>query len=339
MLSPDNYVQAAGNTQSYNRYSYVWNNPLKYTDPSGDFIFTAAVLIAAPFTGGASLAFLPAAIGADIGMWQGGSMANGTMNPLKWDYSSGKTWGYMAGGAVVGAASGYVGGAVAASGGAMANTLGVATASYINSVGTAMYTGGQTDVSVSLGVASYNFDKNEWGYLGKPGNSAMENIGYGLGALANLRDVSLAFNSTSSQLITEGKGESGIPHSALQEKNGNNLMSWGPSGTDSPPSSKAGFAFKCRDATSNYAINPSEPQLPPVDLQLNKNIVGAISSLDKSLPYQGASINCSNMAGLALWANGIPNIGLHPYLLYATANAYSLGVRPDLFSYYFTQRK
>jgi RHS repeat-associated protein len=36
MLSPDNYVQAGGYSQSYNRYSYCVNNPLKYTDPSGD---------------------------------------------------------------------------------------------------------------------------------------------------------------------------------------------------------------------------------------------------------------------------------------------------------------
>lgn len=36
MLSPDNYVQSPFNTQSYNRYSYVINNPLKYTDPSGE---------------------------------------------------------------------------------------------------------------------------------------------------------------------------------------------------------------------------------------------------------------------------------------------------------------
>lgn len=35
MLSPDNYVADATNTQDYNRYSYVANNPLKYTDPSG----------------------------------------------------------------------------------------------------------------------------------------------------------------------------------------------------------------------------------------------------------------------------------------------------------------
>lgn len=39
MLRPDNFVQDPGSTQSYNRYSYCWNNPLKYTDPSGEIIF------------------------------------------------------------------------------------------------------------------------------------------------------------------------------------------------------------------------------------------------------------------------------------------------------------
>lgn len=38
MLSPDNYVQKPDFTQSYNRYSYVWNNPLKYTDPNGEWV-------------------------------------------------------------------------------------------------------------------------------------------------------------------------------------------------------------------------------------------------------------------------------------------------------------
>jgi RHS repeat-associated protein len=34
-LSPDPFVQSPGNSQSYNRYSYCLNNPLKYVDPSG----------------------------------------------------------------------------------------------------------------------------------------------------------------------------------------------------------------------------------------------------------------------------------------------------------------
>jgi len=36
-LSPDPYVQAPDNPQNFNRYSYCLNNPLKYTDPSGEF--------------------------------------------------------------------------------------------------------------------------------------------------------------------------------------------------------------------------------------------------------------------------------------------------------------
>lgn len=35
MLSPDPIIQAVGNSQSYNRYSYTWNRPLSGTDPSG----------------------------------------------------------------------------------------------------------------------------------------------------------------------------------------------------------------------------------------------------------------------------------------------------------------
>ena len=43
-FSPDNYVQMPENSQSFNRYSYCLNNPLKYNDPSGEsFAFVFAV--------------------------------------------------------------------------------------------------------------------------------------------------------------------------------------------------------------------------------------------------------------------------------------------------------
>jgi len=44
MISPDNYVPDPWNTQGYNRYSYANNNPLKYTDPDGNFIVAAALI-------------------------------------------------------------------------------------------------------------------------------------------------------------------------------------------------------------------------------------------------------------------------------------------------------
>ena len=37
-LSPDPYVQAPDFTQNFNRYSYALNNPLKYTDKSGELV-------------------------------------------------------------------------------------------------------------------------------------------------------------------------------------------------------------------------------------------------------------------------------------------------------------
>ncbi len=45
MLSPDPFVQNTENSQNFNRYSYALNNPLKYTDPSGEiWIVDDAVL-------------------------------------------------------------------------------------------------------------------------------------------------------------------------------------------------------------------------------------------------------------------------------------------------------
>ena len=38
-LSPDNYIQMPDYTQNLNRYSYALNNPLIYTDPTGEFIW------------------------------------------------------------------------------------------------------------------------------------------------------------------------------------------------------------------------------------------------------------------------------------------------------------
>jgi hypothetical protein len=123
-------------------------------------------------------------------MYAGGVNANnGNFNPGQWDWSAGETWGYMIAGGMVGALSGLAGGALANMGMPLGNTFAMANSSLLNSIGTHIYTGGQSDISIGFGIASYNLSANTWGYLGKKGNSALENIGYSLGALANLGDI------------------------------------------------------------------------------------------------------------------------------------------------------
>ena len=48
-LSPDPYVQMPDNPQNFNRYAYCLNNPLMYTDPSGEF--WELIIISAVFNG------------------------------------------------------------------------------------------------------------------------------------------------------------------------------------------------------------------------------------------------------------------------------------------------
>ena len=48
-LSVDSYVQDPENSQNFNRYAYCFNNPLRYTDPNGEFALIDDIVIAAVF--------------------------------------------------------------------------------------------------------------------------------------------------------------------------------------------------------------------------------------------------------------------------------------------------
>ena len=75
-LQADPFIQGPRNSQSYNRYSYVLNNPLSYTDPSGYFFnklfkgLNKAFGKFAPFVG-LALMFIPG-----VGQWAAASMWN-----------------------------------------------------------------------------------------------------------------------------------------------------------------------------------------------------------------------------------------------------------------------
>ncbi len=93
-LQADPIIQAPNNSQSYNRFSYVFNNPMSYTDPSGfsawtnfrDKVLKPAIAIGiAIYTGGAASGLLSygmyseAAIAIAMGGFSSGAVLTGTL--------------------------------------------------------------------------------------------------------------------------------------------------------------------------------------------------------------------------------------------------------------------
>lgn len=134
MLSPDKYVQAPDFSQNFNRYSYAWNNPLTYSDPSGDIIVSIAVG-----------ALIGAAIGATANVAY--NYANGNINSFS-DFGNAYLKGLMFG-AVVGAA----GVATAAGGLAMAGKSAVLSKAAGKKLFTSMVSGTINTIS--------NYDKEQ----------------------------------------------------------------------------------------------------------------------------------------------------------------------------------
>ncbi|MBX2979736.1 MAG: VCBS repeat-containing protein [Flavobacteriales bacterium] len=321
MLSADNYVQGMHDTQGFNRYTYALNNPLKYTDPSGEIVWAPIIL------------------GAVIGAYSGGVMSNsGNFNPSKWDFGSGTTWKYMLGGAVVGGLSGAAGYAMAASGLPGANTAAIAVGSYTNSFGMHLVSGGRSPVSLSVGAGSYNFSSGEFGYLGQSGNSTMETVGYSLGALANISDVLAGLNPSAVQLSTEQSDA--IGHSALTnvgETNPyNSLVSVGPD----PGGSWIFNPFKFRNGTNqwnNYVNAGDDVALVRIDGINLQRIMNYGTNLDRGVNYNLYFSSCVNHTARALTLSGAPSIGIHPFILHSQMVLRSIGFRPMLHSYHLYQ--
>lgn len=129
-LSPDNYVQMPDNSQNFNRYSYCLNNPLKYTDPSGEFLhLIAGAVIGGVFNWAAhgfkfnakglgyfATGAVAGAVSAGIASGMNVAMAGGNF----WTGAAGlahgvSSTGFIAG-AATGASSGFAGGFILGAG-------------------------------------------------------------------------------------------------------------------------------------------------------------------------------------------------------------------------------
>ncbi|WP_326981923.1 RHS repeat-associated core domain-containing protein [Chryseobacterium sp. MYb264] len=133
-LSADENIQDPFNTQIYNKYGYVMNNPLIYADPNGEFVWII--------------------VGAVIGAYVTGVKANnGSWDPTKWNWKG--TWTQIAAGAAIGAISG----GIAAEAGAAALAASNVTGGFLGGV-IAGGVGGAAGGAVSGAMTAGLFGEN-----------------------------------------------------------------------------------------------------------------------------------------------------------------------------------
>ncbi|WP_026714015.1 RHS repeat domain-containing protein [Flavobacterium daejeonense] len=142
-LQPDNYVQDPGNTQNYNRYGYCYNNPLKYTDVSGEWIW---ILVGAIIGGTINWIAHGAQFNARgltaFGIGAGAGALAGIVGPAAFT---------MAGGAAAGA-GGFIAGAAGGAAGAFASQTVLTMGNHI-AFGDPIMSAKQFIVGIALGAA------------------------------------------------------------------------------------------------------------------------------------------------------------------------------------------
>ena len=99
-LSPDPYVQAPDYTQGFNRYAYCYNNPFKYTDPSGELqIGPFYISLNVGWGYGSGFYFgISAGVGIEGGAYAGISIGYNTSGSFSFSASAGIAGFYVSGG-------------------------------------------------------------------------------------------------------------------------------------------------------------------------------------------------------------------------------------------------
>jgi len=154
-LSPDNYVQAPGFSQSLNRYGYCFNNPLVYVDPDGELAWFIPVII-----GTISCSYIGGAIAAGEG-----GLSGANWNPFGGKVGDwGKTdwWKGAIVGGLIGATAGYLwSAAVGPAGGITQNLTGFGKAAW--------HITGRGLLSASIDMATSDLSGGGWDDAWKSG--------------------------------------------------------------------------------------------------------------------------------------------------------------------------
>jgi len=127
MLSADPFVQSPLNPQNFNRYTYVLNNPLAYTDPSGFFWKKALKWLGSPFLkvvnkvfGAQVASIVNLVVSAFCGPWAPACAAAGQ---FQIGIENGASFGQALKGAAIAAAGSYIAGGGLDVGNAYANVV------------------------------------------------------------------------------------------------------------------------------------------------------------------------------------------------------------------------
>ncbi len=212
-LAPDPYVQAPDFTQSFNRYGYAWGNPLIYTDPDGEFIFTA-LLSVIPGIGTAIGAIIDAACwGAVIG--GGVYTASAALSPggLSQNWNSNNFWRSVGIGAVSGAVTGGMG--------LLAPSFSVSSTSFSANLPTYLGKAGWASLT-AITATGAGMLTNDWlddGKINTPGRNYLKGMG-----LAGLTAGMFSFGGSVYDYSTWDKLSATEKMTKIQNKFGSNVQ-------------------------------------------------------------------------------------------------------------------
>lgn len=120
-------------------------------------------------------------------------------NNKGYNFNDWQTYGYIVGGAAIGATMGYFGGMISGAGGVMSQTMSSIFTSTSSSVNMSVLSGGDLAPYSSIGAASVTYDHGSFtvNYPFKKGNNAMTDVGFVFGSMSFIQDCFAADEGTS----------------------------------------------------------------------------------------------------------------------------------------------